>query len=160
MSIPIVGNSGENMSKHDCKLVGCLDLKAPIDSMKVEAVLAKCEWDFSYDDSDSPIFIDLKNGEITFDAQFWGYGDSLSDELEKLFDSLEPLLANGGTLEVLDFDCKDSDTVHHIGPSPEERIKAQVTYAVNQLERFAEGLLTKEALDKIKKVALKSALKK
>lgn len=151
------------MSKHDCKLVGCLDLKEPIDSMKVEAALAKCEWDFSYDDSDSPIFIDSNNGEITFDAQFWGYGDSLSDELEEFFDSLEPLLANGGTLEVLDFDSGDSETVvvpHHIGPSPDECIKAQVTYAVNQLERFAEGLLTKDALDKIKKVALKSALKK
>lgn len=154
------------MSSHDLRLSGVLRLCGGVTTEQVtDAVCAfadqhaleiVCQPASNLDQVD--IQWDQEALELSFDASISGYGGHEVTELQATVEQLNPLLSGPGLLEVQDFDTSSSEEMlvpHFLGPTREDRARAQVEYAFDAFAEFATQPLGRETVESLRELVCK-----
>ena len=161
------------MSSHDCRLSGALSVAPGVTEQQIgEAVQGfldrhRVGWRI-VDVSAAPtegfegVEFDRTARQVNVDANIHAYGGYGNEAIDEMCRQLSSLLDGPNLLVLHDYDTGSSDeavTPYFLGPTPLDRARAQVGYALDAFEEFAMGLLGKDAVEYLRNLVEKLPLK-
>lgn len=144
------------MSSHQCCLRGTLELRPNVDDQAVAHALGPlldCRGK-TYEKEVLEGAIDRTDAQtLHLSIDFWCTGGGYRiDEIDAAVESLGALVADGGYLELVDYDTGDTDaaiTPYFVGETLRDRNLACVQYGLLQAEQWLKSALGADAMKRI-----------
>jgi hypothetical protein len=161
------------MSSHDCRLSGVLKLAPGVTDDQVKQALQRfmnryrVDWRVAHE-TGAPTFdfegveFDSAAHEVNIDANISAYGGYDNEVINEMREDLASLLDGPNLLVLHDYDTGNNDdavTPYFLGPTPQDRARAQVEYALDAFEEFASHPLGTEAVAYVRTLVTRLALK-
>ena len=160
------------MSSHDCRLSGVLSLAPGATKQQIKKAVQGFLDHYNVgwrvvraSDAASVGFegveFDPAAHQVSFDANIHAYGGYDNDEIDEMCEQLASQLDGPNQLVLHDYDTGDSDeavTPYFLGPTPQDRARAQVEYALDAFAQFAVEPLGQDAVEYLRNLVEKLPL--